>query len=68
MQGRAIENKYRNTVVCIDSYKEKILNGRLYNPYLDGEVYWGWYYEHSVEKLRDQIPVYEDVVLFAREK
>lgn len=37
-------------------------------PYLDGEVYWGWYYEHSVEKLRDQIPVYEDVVLFAREK
>lgn len=37
-------------------------------PYLDEEVYWGWYYEHSMEKLRGEIPVYEDVVLFAREK
>ena len=38
------------------------------SPELDGEVYWGWYYEHSNEKLRDEIPVYEDVVLFARKK
>lgn len=37
-------------------------------PYLDEERYWGWYYEHSVEKLRGEIPVYEDIVLFAREK
>lgn len=37
-------------------------------PELDGERYWGWYYEHSNEKLRDKIPVYEDIVLFAREK
>lgn len=37
-------------------------------PQLDEEQYWGWYYEHSVEKLRGEIPVYEDVVLFAREK
>ena len=38
------------------------------SPELDGEIYWGWYYEHSNEKLRDEIPVYEDIVLFAREK
>lgn len=37
-------------------------------PYLDEDQYWGWYYEHSVEKLRAEIPVYEDIVLFAREK
>lgn len=37
-------------------------------PYLDEEQYWGWYYEHSVEKLRSEIPIYEDIVLFAREK
>ncbi len=37
-------------------------------PPLDEEIYWGWYYEHSGEKLRDVIPVYEDIVLFAREK
>lgn len=33
------KNKYHSTVVCIDSYNDKILNGRLYNEYLKGVVY-----------------------------
>lgn len=37
-------------------------------PYLDEGKYWGWYYMHSEEKLRTEIPVYEDIELFAREK
>lgn len=27
-------NEYRTTVVCVDSYDQSILTGRLYNPYL----------------------------------
>lgn len=48
----------------------KVADGQVImeTPYLDEDQYWGWYYEHSVEKLRAEIPVYEDIVLFAREK
>lgn len=34
MQRRVSENKYRTTMVCIDSYDGNVLNGRLYNPYI----------------------------------
>ncbi|SFQ36104.1 hypothetical protein SAMN02910358_01761 [Lachnospiraceae bacterium XBB1006] len=38
MVNRAIDSKYRNTIVCIDSYEERILKGRVYNPYVNGEI------------------------------
>lgn len=34
MQGRMWGNEYRTTVVCVDSYEQGVLSGRLYNPYL----------------------------------
>lgn len=33
------KNKYHTSIICIDSYNGKILNGRLYNEFLDGVVY-----------------------------
>jgi hypothetical protein len=32
---RYIKNEYRSSLICIDSYQNKALVGRLYNPYLD---------------------------------
>ena len=34
MQGRMWGNEYRTTVVCVDSFEQGVLSGRLYNPYL----------------------------------
>lgn len=34
VQGRMWGNEYRTTVVCVDSYEQSVLTGRLYNPYL----------------------------------
>lgn len=28
-------NEYRTTIVCIDRYEDRVLEGRLYNPYLE---------------------------------
>lgn len=33
MQNRAWGNEYRTTLVCVDDYQDRILRGRLYNPY-----------------------------------
>lgn len=33
MMQKYTDNKYRTTVVCIDSYENGVLNGRFYNPY-----------------------------------
>lgn len=38
MQKKVTENQYRTTMVCIDSYRDKILDGRFSNPYLDGMI------------------------------
>ena len=38
MQRKATGNQYRTTMVCIDSYRDQILDGRLSNPYHDGTV------------------------------
>lgn len=35
MTTRAWGNEYRTTTVCIDSYKDGVLSGRFYNPYLE---------------------------------
>jgi hypothetical protein len=35
MTTRAWGEEYRNTIVCIDSYENGILQGRFYNPYLN---------------------------------
>ena len=34
MQNRVQANVYRNTLVCIDSYEDGVLDGRLYHPQL----------------------------------
>lgn len=34
MKGTMWGNQYRTTVVCIDSYENGVLSGRMYNPYL----------------------------------
>lgn len=38
MEHRAIEAKYRTTLVCIDSYHDKIMKGRIINPFIDGSI------------------------------
>ncbi|MBE5877566.1 MAG: hypothetical protein E7290_11855 [Lachnospiraceae bacterium] len=38
MGDRAVANKYRDTVVCVDSYNEKVMIGRIYNPFFDGSI------------------------------
>ena len=35
MAGKAWGNAYRTTTVCVDSYENSVLTGRLYNPYLE---------------------------------
>ena len=34
VQNRVQANEYRNTLVCIDSYEDGVLDGRLYHPQL----------------------------------
>lgn len=38
MSDRAVANRYRDTVVCVDSYNERVMKGRIYNPYFEGNV------------------------------
>ena len=38
MPGKVCGNEYRTTMICIDSYDQSILCGRLINPYLSGSV------------------------------
>ena len=38
MTERAIARCYRNTMVCIDSYENEVMQGRIYNCYLQGEI------------------------------
>lgn len=35
---KAVNNKFRNIMVCIDSYEKEIVKGRIYNPCIDGNV------------------------------
>lgn len=37
-------------------------------PYLDENVFWGWYFTHNRERYRIHIPIYEDINLYARRK
>lgn len=48
MQGRMWGNEYRTTVVCVDSYDQSVMTGRLYNPYLSE----GKSFESVMEFLR----------------
>ena len=38
MEAKKWGNEYRSTVVCVDSYDNGVLAGRIYNPYLAGGV------------------------------
>ncbi len=35
MAGKAWGNAYRSTTVCVDTYENAVMTGRLYNPYLE---------------------------------
>lgn len=35
-------------------------------PYLDENVFWGWYFTYSAERYRVHLPIYEDVAFYAR--
>lgn len=35
MRSKMRGNAYRTTVVCVDSYTDSVLAGRMYNPYLE---------------------------------
>ena len=35
---RAYDNSYRNTLICVDSYCNRVPKGRIYNPYLENGV------------------------------
>ncbi len=39
MVERVWGNEYRTTLVCVDSYKEGVMEGCLCNPYCDGESF-----------------------------
>lgn len=40
MQNKMTGNEYRTTIVCVDSYEDDVLRGRLYNPFLpDGSAF-----------------------------
>ena len=36
MQSRAIGNEYRTTLVCVDTYDQQVMAGRIYNPFCAG--------------------------------
>ena len=38
MEAKKWGNEYRSTAVCVDSYDNGVLAGRIYNPYLAGGV------------------------------
>ena len=39
MQSMYQNNEYRTSIICVDSYENKQLRGRLFNPYLSGELH-----------------------------
>ena len=36
MQSRVIGNEYRTTLVCVDTYDQQVMAGRIYNPFCEG--------------------------------
>ena len=54
---RVLANEYHTTVVCIDSYQDRILRGRLYNLMLDGAVPFHGFIEFlmAMETILDQM-------------
>ena len=38
MREAFYDNQYRTTVICIDTYEDGVLDGRMYNPYLDAGI------------------------------
>ena len=41
MANRINENRYRNTVICVDSYRDMVMKGRIFNPFFDGSIEFG---------------------------
>lgn len=52
-------NAYRTTVVCVDSYDEHVLRGRLYNPHQPEGIAFRSAMEFllRMEDLLDDIPI-----------
>ena len=38
MMQRATERCYRNTIVCVDSYEQEVMQGRICNCYFEGDI------------------------------
>ena len=57
MQARMTANEYHSIVVCVDGYDQRILRGRLYNPFLQGTVHFTGLMEFllAVEHLLDEM-------------
>jgi hypothetical protein len=60
MKERIRGDAYRMTMVCIDSYEQDILVGRMYNPYLQGGTWFcstmDWLQKMEVLLDRIQMP------------
>ncbi|MBU5626601.1 hypothetical protein KQI82_06660 [Oscillibacter sp. MSJ-2] len=54
---RVLGNEYHTTVVCIDSYQDRVLRGRLYNLMLNGAVPFTGFIEFllAMETILDQM-------------
>lgn len=37
-------------------------------PILDEDIYWGWYFEYNDEKYRRQLPILEDMCVYAKKR
>ncbi len=57
MQEKLWGNEYRTTLVCVDSYRGQVLEGRLYNPCPNGNQRFGSLMEffQVMERLLDQM-------------
>ncbi len=57
MEKRSTDSRYRNTVVCVDTYQNQIFEGRMYNPYVESEIPFKSLMEFiiNLEKLLDDM-------------
>lgn len=67
------ENDTHEIVLSIDGNMAKkmlVKDGMTLSelPALNEDKYWGWYFEYSDEKYREQLPILEDAKLYARKK
>ncbi len=57
MRTQIYDDKYRNTVICVDSYEDEIICGRLYSPYYEA----GIEFKGVMELLKELDSMLEDI-------